>query len=110
MAGLGPESWPTPTCQRLTVLKNFAWSAMSPRKMCGGGKSFGSAHPSAQHASQIPANRPSDAAVHATRGAARQITTHNRAHPGHAVAPVAAAGVSILISVIRRAYERARSG
>src|ERR1700731_3477818 len=83
MAGLGPESWPTPTCQRLTVLKNFAWSTMSPRKMWGGGSSFGSAQPNAQHASQIPANSPTDRHDHSTTGAARSAVARYRAERCH---------------------------
>ena len=55
-----------PTCQRVAVLKNLPCSAMLPMKMCGGGSSFSSAQPIAQHNSQRPANRPIDRQVHQT--------------------------------------------
>ena len=59
----GP-SMALPTCQRVAVLKNLPCSPKLLRKMCGGGSSCGSAQPSAQHSSQIPANRPTDRHVH----------------------------------------------
>src|SRR3982074_1201808 len=62
--GVGPSFIAVPMVQRVAVLKNLACSAMLPRKMCGGGSSLGSAQPSAQHSSQIPANRVMDRQVH----------------------------------------------
>src|SRR5262249_58224021 len=59
----GP-SMALPTCQRVAVLKNLPCSPKLLRKMCGGGSSFSSAQPSAQHTSQIPANSPTDRQVH----------------------------------------------
>src|SRR5258707_7213925 len=62
----GPSSAELPTCQRVAVLKNLPCSPKFERKMCGGGSSWASAQPSAQHSSQIPANRPTDRQVHQT--------------------------------------------
>src|SRR5260221_14583876 len=62
----GPSSAELPTCQRVAVLKNLPCSPKLPRKMCGGGSSWASAQPSAQHSSQIPANRPTDRQGHQT--------------------------------------------
>src|SRR5260221_13842564 len=62
----GPSQAELPTCQRVAVLKNLPCSAKLLRKMCGGGSSWASAQPSAQHNSQIPANRPTDRHVHQT--------------------------------------------
>src|SRR3990167_5700868 len=62
----GPSVMDVPTCQRVAVLKNLPCSAMLSRKMCGGGSSFGSAQPIAQHSSQRPANRLIDRQVHQT--------------------------------------------
>ena len=62
----GPSVMDVPTCQRVAVLKNLPCSAMLPRKMCGGGSSFSSAQPIAQHSSQRPANRLIDRQVHQT--------------------------------------------
>src|SRR5471030_1616676 len=67
--GLVPPPWPAPICHRFTVLKNLAWSAMEPIKICGGGSNLASAQPTAQSASHIPANNPIDAAPHSTVGA-----------------------------------------
>src|SRR4029453_8449190 len=61
----GP-SMELPTCQRVAVLKNLPCSPKFERKMCGGGRSWGSAQPVAQHSSQMPANRPTDRQVHQT--------------------------------------------
>jgi hypothetical protein len=46
------------------VLKNLPWSAIEPRKMCGGGSSLGSAQPTAQQNSQMPTNSAIDRHVH----------------------------------------------
>src|SRR5512144_1076638 len=62
----GPSPIELPTCQRVAVLKNLPCSPKFERKMCGGGRSCGSAQPIAQHSSQIPANRPTDRQVHQT--------------------------------------------
>src|SRR5881394_3263137 len=62
----GPSSAELPTCQRVAVLKNLPCSPKFERKMCGGGRSWGSAQPIAQHSSQSPANRPTDRQVHQT--------------------------------------------
>src|SRR4029077_18881139 len=62
--GVGPSFIAVPMVQRVAVLKNLACSAMLPRKMCGGGGSLGSAQPSAQQSSQMPANRLMDRHVH----------------------------------------------
>src|SRR5215216_2911669 len=62
----GPSSAELPTCQRVAVLKNLPCSPKFERKMCGGGSSWGSAQPIAQHSSQRPANRPTDRQVHQT--------------------------------------------
>src|SRR5690242_854080 len=60
----GPSPIALPTCHRVAVLKNLPCSPKLLRKMCGGGSSFSSAQPSAQHTSQIPANSPTDRQVH----------------------------------------------
>src|ERR671918_780165 len=60
----GPSPMDWPTCQRVAVLKNLPCSPKLLRKMCGGGRSCGSAQPIAQHSSQRPANRPTDRQVH----------------------------------------------
>src|SRR5258708_15428177 len=67
---------------------------MSPRKMCGGGSSLGSAQPSAQHASQIPANSPTDRHDHNTAGAARSTAARHRADRCHNRAAVGLIGVT----------------
>ena len=61
---VGPAFIAWPTCQRVAVLKNLPCSARLPRKMCGGGSSFGSAQPKNQQSSQRPANRLIDRMVH----------------------------------------------
>src|SRR5579871_3006086 len=60
----GPSAIDLPTCQRVAVLKNLAWSMIEPRKMCGGGSSLGSAQPTAQQNSHSPANKAIDRHVH----------------------------------------------
>src|SRR5882757_5105998 len=60
----GPSVIDLPTCQRVAVLKNLPCSAIDPRKMCGGGSSFGSAQPISQRNSQMPANSPIDRQPH----------------------------------------------
>src|SRR6188768_2170693 len=62
----GPSVIDVPTCQRVAVLKYLPCSPMLSRKMCGGGSSFSSAQPIAQHNSQRPANRLIDRQVHQT--------------------------------------------
>jgi hypothetical protein len=62
----GPSSAELPTCHRVAVLKNLPCSPKFERKMCGGGRSCGSAQPIAQQTSQIPANRPTDRQAHQT--------------------------------------------
>src|SRR6266851_3408554 len=60
----GPSPIALPTCQRVAVLKYLPCSAKLLRKICGGGNSFSSAHPSAQHSSQIPPKSPIDKQAH----------------------------------------------
>src|SRR5258708_23857149 len=60
----GPSPIELPTCQRVAVLKYLPCSTKLLRKRCGGGNSFSSAHPSAQHSSQIPASTPADPHAH----------------------------------------------
>src|SRR5262245_11844061 len=60
--GPSPIDWPT--CHRVAVLKNFPCSPKSERKMCGGGRSWGSAQPIAHNSSQMPANRLTERTVH----------------------------------------------
>src|ERR1700676_1380178 len=63
---LGPAFIAWPTCQRVAVLKNLPWSAIDPRKMCGGGSSLASDQPNHQQSSHSPANRPIDKQFHRT--------------------------------------------
>src|SRR5471032_622587 len=60
----GPSVIDRPTCQRVAVLKNLPWSAIDPRKICGGGRSLGSARPKNQQSSHRPANSPTDRQPH----------------------------------------------
>src|SRR5690349_7640447 len=60
---LGPALIDLPICQRVAVLKNLPCSAIEPMKMCGGGRSLGSAQPIAHRNSQMPKNRPIDRIV-----------------------------------------------
>src|SRR4051794_16282950 len=62
---LGPSAIDLPICQRVAVLKNLPCSAIEPRKMCGGGRSLGSAQPTSQQNSHRPTNRPTDRIVQA---------------------------------------------
>src|SRR5471030_1228476 len=62
----GPSVIDRPTCQRVAVLKNLPWSAIDPMKMCGGGRSLGSAQPNSQHSSHRLTNRPIDRQLHMT--------------------------------------------
>src|SRR5258708_16493257 len=78
----GPSPIELPTCQRVAVLKYLPCSAKLLRKMCGGGNSFSSAHPSAQHSSQIPANSPIDKQAHqAFASQSRPAIEPNNRHP-----------------------------
>src|SRR5215212_11600815 len=85
----GPSSAELPTCQRVAVLKNLPCSPKFERKMCGGGRSCGSAQPIAQHSYQMPANRPTDRQVHQTfdsqsmpaRAAKRRVAAAGRDVP-----------------------------
>src|ERR1043166_1773567 len=70
-AGDGPVLSPTPTRQRLAVLKNLACSGKLLRKTWGGGSRRGSAIPSAHNNSHSAQNRPTESSVNPTREAAR---------------------------------------
>src|SRR3979490_1262488 len=63
---LGPAFIAVPICQRVAVLKNLPWSAIEPRKICGGGSILASAQPTPQQSSHSPANRPIDRQLHRT--------------------------------------------
>src|SRR5450755_3087541 len=63
----GPSFIELPTCQRVAVLKNLPCSAIEPRKMCGGGRSLGSAQPTSQQNSHMATNSPIDRHVHPIR-------------------------------------------
>src|SRR5258708_10089993 len=92
----GPSPIELPTCQRVAVLKYLPCSAKLLRKMCGGGNSFSSAHPSAQHSSQIPANSPIDKQAHQAFASQSRpaIEANRRDSPTGRDAPAAAPAVA----------------
>src|SRR5262245_66536952 len=87
----GPSPIELPTCQRVAVLKNLPCSPKFERKMCGGGRSCGSAQPSAQQISQMPANSATDRQVQpALASQSQPATVDNRPgapRPGGPAAP-----------------------
>ena len=104
-SGVGPSFIAVPIVQRVAVLKNLACSAMLPRKMCGGGSSLGSAQPSAQQSSQMPANSAMDRHVHQTFDKASRpaIDANRRVTAAGRDAPAAApASPSRATTVIRQ--------
>ncbi len=70
----GPSPIDLPTCQRVAVLKNLPCSPIEPRKMCGGGSSFGIGP--AHHPAQLP-----DAGEQADRQAASTTTLASQSQP-----------------------------
>src|SRR5215475_10694071 len=105
--GVGPVFIAVPMVQRVAVLKNLPWSAMLPRKMCGGGSSLGSAQPTAQHTSQMPANSAIERHVHQILDSASRppIEANRRVTAAGRDAPEAApASPSRVTTAIRRTY------
>src|ERR1700747_609416 len=101
----GPPVIDLPTCQRVAVLKNLPWSAIEPRKICGGGSSLGSGQPMAHRNSQIPKNRPTDRIVQPTLAmgpspdmvANRRVTAAGRDDPAADVPSEKSGGVTTAI-------------